>query len=310
MNRTLSKILIVSDLHGSNACFKKCVAMVKETSPNVLVVAGDFLGKSIAKFRRNDDGSTEYFPRKGARQILTEDVFVKLKNSWSDSGVYPVEVTELGDESTDEELQTSAGIRRLTQWLDYGHQAFPDLQVVAIPGNDDPDALVEVLQTHPWVKNVDGRIVCIHGYEFLGLGYSNETPWETPRELTEEEIAEKLKELSGKVTNPRRTIAVVHIPPRDSNLDLAPNLERLPDGTLQITGTGYSACGSSAVRQFIETFSPLLLICGHCHSSGGVARIDHTLCVNPGSTFQRGLLLARVVVLDGETIVGEQRLAR
>lgn len=53
-------------------------------------------------------------------------------------------------------------------------------------------------------------------------------------------------------------------------------------GTAVDTLRGGQYCGSTAIRQFIETQKPLLAISGHVHEAAGVDTLGKTTLVNPG----------------------------
>jgi uncharacterized protein len=99
---------------------------------------------------------------------------------------------------------------------------------------------------------------------WAGLGYSNITPFNTPGEYSEEEIAEALKAFDGV----QGLHLVAHCPPRDTALDeFAPGRH----------------AGSSSVRAWMDRAQPSYLFCGHIHEAAGVReRIGSTQCFNVG----------------------------
>jgi uncharacterized protein len=99
---------------------------------------------------------------------------------------------------------------------------------------------------------------------WAGLGYSNPTPFNTPGEYTEDELAEALAELER--AKPQYVVA--HCPPQGTAVDeIAPGRH----------------AGSMAVRQWAERAQPAYLFCGHIHEAAGKrARLGATECVNVG----------------------------
>ena len=99
---------------------------------------------------------------------------------------------------------------------------------------------------------------------WAGLGYSNITPFNTPGEYSEDEIAGALTMFEGK----RPLYLVVHFPPRDTKLDeFAPGKH----------------AGSPALREWVERVQPAFLFCGHIHETAGLRdRIGATECFNVG----------------------------
>ena len=101
----------------------------------------------------------------------------------------------------------------------------------------------------------------IDGISFFGLGGSNPTPFDTPFELSEDEIKKELESQGG------GEVLLTHAPPKDTECDM------LPDG---------AHVGSDAVREVIEEFKPKIVICGHIHEGMGTDKIGETIIVNPG----------------------------
>jgi uncharacterized protein len=99
---------------------------------------------------------------------------------------------------------------------------------------------------------------------WAGLGYSNITPFKTPGEYSEAEIAAALAPFAGL----EKLYLVVHFPPFDTKLD------------------EYAAgqhAGSPTLRAWVDQEQPLYLFCGHIHETAGMT--DHlgtTQCINVG----------------------------
>jgi Icc-related predicted phosphoesterase len=99
---------------------------------------------------------------------------------------------------------------------------------------------------------------------WAGLGYSNITPFNTPGEYSEDEIAGALSTFEGKAP----LYLVVHFPPFGTKLDeFAPGKH----------------AGSPALRQWIERVQPAYAFCGHIHEAAGRRdEIGATQCINVG----------------------------
>ena len=121
--------------------------------------------------------------------------------------------------------------------------------------------------------------------QLLASGWSNITPWSTPREEPEDVLEARLDALASQVRDPRRAVFMIHVPPHDSGLDTAPILDENLRPTISAGDVLRGPVGSQAVRRIIERYEPLLGVHGHIHESGGERRIGRTLCINPG---QRG----------------------
>ena len=108
------------------------------------------------------------------------------------------------------------------------------------------------------------------GVRFAGLGYSTMTPFDTPGEYGEDEIAERLEKFAAW----KPQVLICHSPPLDTPLD------RIKEG---LHG------GSRAVREFIEKHQPEYFFCGHIHEAEGVViQMGATRAMNVG---KKGYLL-------------------
>lgn len=138
-----------------------------------------------------------------------------------------------------------------------------DTTCFCVPGNCDPKSILQVLDKRG--VNLHGRCAKLGELNFLGLGGSNLTPFNTPFELTEAEIQEELATVSCETVG--EVVLVTHAPPHGTKVD------RIREGT---------HVGSKSIRQFIEQRQPLLALCAHVHEGRGVDQIGRTLVVNPG----------------------------
>jgi len=56
------RIYFVSDLHGSEVCFRKFLAAAKVYEPDVLILGGDFAGKGLVPVLRHGDSWSATVP--------------------------------------------------------------------------------------------------------------------------------------------------------------------------------------------------------------------------------------------------------
>jgi Icc-related predicted phosphoesterase len=175
------------------------------------------------------------------------------------------------------------------RWVKLAEERLRDTKIrcVIAPGNDDHEDIDEVIKASDRIEYGEGQILQLGGYELLSCGWTNSTPWDTPRECTEEELAERLEALGHRVQNMRTAIFNLHAPPFNSGLDDAPQLKQ----GLQLVASGATqAVGSTAVRDFIQKYQPMLSLHGHIHEARGECKIGRTVCVNPGSAYGEGVL--------------------
>ena len=60
--------------------------------------------------------------------------------------------------------------------------------------------------------------------------------------------------------------------------------------------------GSTAVRDAILEYQPLLSLHGHIHESRGTQKLGRTVSINPGSSYSDWSLQGIVVDLDGKKV--------
>ncbi|MFP3985286.1 MAG: metallophosphoesterase [Candidatus Bathyarchaeia archaeon] len=136
--------------------------------------------------------------------------------------------------------------------------------VLFVPGNCDPPNLVE--NNVEGLELIHGRCLKIGETEFLGVGGSSPSPFHTPFELSEMEIANTL-ERAHKDYHSGKLVLVSHDPPKNTKVDISSSGEHV---------------GSLSVRRFVEKVKPQLVLCGHIHEARGMDRIGSSVIVNPG----------------------------
>ncbi len=137
-------------------------------------------------------------------------------------------------------------------------------RVHVLPGNHESAAAVKAMCDRFGLNFFHERSFEAGGYHIAGLGYSNPTPFNTPGEYSEEEIAERLERFAA--LDP--LVLICHCPPRGTPLD------RVRAGV---------HAGSSAVARFIERRQPAFFFSGHIHEAAGVqAQLGRTRAFSAG----------------------------
>jgi Icc-related predicted phosphoesterase len=291
-------LFFATDLPGSNVCFKKFINAGKFYGAHVLVLGGDVTGKMVVPIARQDDGvHLTSFAGKAVRLENDEEVG-KFAERASNMGFYPrviseAEFQELREDPEGQEKLFHALIEeRVEEWIDYAKPRLEEqgVKCFAAPGNDDGFFVDELLAGSGVIELLEGRVIEIDGLEMLSTGWSNETPWKTERECTEEELKRKILSMAEQLGDPRKAAFNIHVPPHKTTLDQCPEL----DEELRPVHSGgnpvMTSAGSTAVRELIETYQPALGLHGHVHEGRGVAKIGRTVCVNPGSVYSEGVL--------------------
>lgn len=309
----ITRIFYAGDVHGSRVCWKKFVNAAAHYPADVLVMGGDLTGKALVPIVREGDGSYKARVIGEWRIARTAEQLDQMQQAISTNGMYPLIVDQdeanslAEDPARRDEAFERAMLDELRLWVEFADErlAGTEARAYVIPGNDDPWSVDEVLASGTRVDACDEEMRMVGPHEMVSFGYSNRTPWKTPRELDEEEIYSRLKRLVDRLDAPRQAIFNIHVPPWESSLDTAYEV----DADLHYVTKGGRphevATGSPAVRQIIEEAQPLLSLHGHIHESKGVTRIGRTVAVNPGSDYGSGHLDGCLIHLAADRVVGQ-----
>lgn len=309
----LATIYYASDPHGSERCWRKFLGAPGFYGAQHAIMGGDLTGKAVVPVERTAVGgyvATFMHERHEARD---EAELAPLLEAVRFNGMYPWFGT--GDEI--EAAREDAGVRdelfqetmleELARWVALADERSDGgATFYVIAGNDDPLQVDAVLATGTSMVFCDERIVRVGPFEMASCSYANPTPWDSPRELPEDELYARLSKLIDKLEDPGSAIFNFHVPPHGSGLDTArilnPDLTPVFEGGAPVTGP----VGSTAVRELIEEHQPLLGLHGHIHESRGEARIGRTLVVNPGSEYNTGRIHGAVVRLGADRVISSQ----
>jgi Icc-related predicted phosphoesterase len=308
----ITRIFYTTDLHGSEKVFIKFLNAAKMYKANVVIMGGDMTGKMIVPIVKLDENTHK-------SKLLGTDVVAKNKEELDKlefniryNGFYPYytepsEMEELNKDHTKvDALFNKVMVDTLKRWLDIAGQRLKDLdaKVFMTPGNDDSFAIDDVLNSSSRIMNPEGKLVMIdNNHEMISSGYSNPTPWDSPREASEEEIEKKIEDMASQVKDMKNCIFNLHCPPYDSGLDVAPKLGKdLKPVVVAGTGVEMVPVGSTTIRKLIEKYQPLMGLHGHIHEARGETKIGRTVCYNPGSEYGEGILRGIIVNIDEKSV--------
>ncbi len=304
-----TRLFFCTDLHGSEVCFRKFLHAGSVYGAGVVIMGGDCTGKMIIPLV--ETGSGEYQCEWAGETVALPDAerLAEQEKMIKNNGFYPVRLSaaEMERLSADGDgvatLFTETMVHTLEGWTDLAAERLAEsgIKVIITPGNDDEFEVDGVLVNADYIDAAEGRVVWIDDeHEMLSVGWSNPTPWDTPRECSEEELAEKIHELARQVERMETAIFNIHVPPYGTGLDSAPELE---EGTrVKRGGTIMASVGSTAVRDAILEYQPLLSLHGHIHESRGMHKLGRTLAINPGSAYSDWTLQGVIVDLDGDEV--------
>jgi Icc-related predicted phosphoesterase len=318
-----TRLFFGSDFHGSERTFRKFINAAKHYDANVLIMGGDIVGKlTIPIIREGKNGYRAYVM--GRTEHFRDETELKgLLDRLATLGHYSRIMDEdeframQADPPAVERLFHELARERLESWLTLAEErlAGTGTKCYVIGGNDDDPEILDTLRrrsTDSVVYCEDRQVQIDDHHSMISVGFSNPTPWKTPREVPDEKIGEAIERLAAGVGDFDRCIFNIHVPPVDSTLDTCPELDWNSDPPRQIVKGGqvvlYGA-GSQSVRRAIEIHQPLLSLHGHIHESGGAVRIGRTLSVNPGSEYGEGILRGCLIALEKDRVKSHQMTA-
>jgi Icc-related predicted phosphoesterase len=306
------RIFFATDIHGSDRCFRKFINAGRFYGVDYLILGGDITGKSLVPIERAARGFSAQF-NDHLYTDIDDDELLALEQRIRDHGQYPYvgehdELLALEDSAHRDSVFRAAITDGIRRWVALAEErlAGSGIRCFVTPGNDDYFDIDAPLRESDVVEFVEGSTVRLDEHEMITTGYSNITPWESPREIPEEQMLTRLTGMSALVSDPENLIAVVHPPPYDTLLDHAPAIDA--DFVVQLEGGSprLVPVGSTAVRSFIEAEQPLLALHGHVHESRAAESIGRTLCINPGSEYTEGTLAGAIITLGDRTVLSHQ----
>ena len=309
------RIYFATDIHGSEVCWRKFLNAGRFYQADVLILGGDVTGKAVVPVVAAAGG---YRVRQFAGdRVLSAAETADMETRIMDMGFYPYRTT---DDELDEIWDDPAAVHRvflsvmretLERWLYIAEErlAGTGIRLYAMTGNDDPPELQGMLRESTVLTETEDRLLDIgEGVSMVSYGYSNRTPWHTPRELDDDELERRLEKLAAQVRQPERAIFNFHVPPARTAIDKAPAL----DGSLKPVVKGgtvqMQSVGSEGVRRVLERYEPMLGLHGHIHESRGAVRLGRTLAINPGSEYGDGVLCGALLEVDGKRGVRHYQL--
>jgi Icc-related predicted phosphoesterase len=313
------RLLFATDLHGSTAAFRKLLDAPATYGVDALVCAGDLAGKRLFPIVKGANGRHVLYDGAAPQVLDGHAALADVRAALETSGGYPVTLSadehELiaRDPSARRRLLERAIRARLEEWVALAEDRLRDTGVTChlAGGNNDAEDTLALLRDSgsDAVIASEGRVVDVLGLPMVSLGWSNPTPWGTPRETSEEQLEIMLRDAIAELDEPRRAIFNLHAPPKSSRLDRCARLDttmRPPQPILRGGKAQMHAAGSRAVGDAIRAHQPVLGLHGHIHESPGARRIGRTVCINPGSEYHVGALLGAVVALAPGKVVSYQ----
>ena len=303
------KIYFATDVHGSEICWKKFISASKFYEADVLILGGDMTGKAIVPIIAQGGGKYKVTLLDTETILETKEEVDKMVATIQDRGYYPYltnpdEVGEiLATSGRSDELFVKEALKTMQHWMEYADARLEvsGIRCFVCPGNDDMFEVDEVIKQSKHVTLAEGKVIELdEHHEMINAGWSTPTPWNTPREESEDQLRQRIQVMIDRLKDVKNSVFNLHNPPYGSGLDEAPELTK--DMRPAYAGRSLVPVGSHAVLELIEKYEPLLTLHGHIHEGKGIRKYKRTLCINPGSMYEQGMLHGAVVELKPNKI--------
>jgi Icc-related predicted phosphoesterase len=318
--KQLTRLLFATDVHGSERTYRKFINAGKFYHVEILVMGGDITGKLLIPIIKEKNGHHRATLQGSLRSLDTEEELKKMIDTISLLGFYYQLMEEdefhsfQQNQSKIDNLFHDLARQRLESWIDLAETrlAGTGIKCYVTGGNDDDPEVLAVLNRVGIESFIacEGKVVSIDdSHTMVSVGLSTPTPWNTPREVSEEKLAAYIEEAVSEVPDLNKAIFNFHDPPKDSTLDTCPLLDWSTDPPAPIFRAGQmvmAGAGSKSVRSAIEKYQPMLGLHGHIHEAQGVVKIGRTTCVNPGSEYGEGILRGCLITFANGEVEGFQ----
>jgi Icc-related predicted phosphoesterase len=303
------KLYFATDVHGSEICWKKFLAASKFYEVDTLILGGDMTGKAIIPLIAQGNDSYKVTLLEQTTLLNGKQELDKMVQTIQNRGYYPyvtdpdeVQMLSATPGKTDE-LFLDQVVKTMQRWMEYADAklAGTGIRCYVCPGNDDIFEIDAIIAASKCVRSLEGQVIELDEYhQMANSGWSNPTPWETHREEAEEALLNRLEKVISMVRNPSQAVFNFHAPPYGSGRDEAPELTK--DLRPAYAGRSMVPVGSHAVMAVIDKYQPLLGLHGHIHEAKGTRKYKRTLCINPGSMYEQGMLNGAVIELKPQKV--------
>ena len=271
---------------------------------DALVLGGDIAGKAIVPIQHLGGDRYQHVTSEGDRAQISGESLDEVKANIAFNGFYPYvceagEYTRLAeDEDYRRAVFVDLIVAQIRGWRELAAERLnSDTRCIITPGNDDPLEIDAVLAEPGRTECPEGRVVSLGPAALASLGYTNRTPWDTDRECDEGDLGQRIERILDHV-NGTPVVLNFHCPPFGSGLDTVVKLDE-DLRPVVVKGTPVEIpVGSTAVRDAILRYKPVVGLHGHIHECKAVARIGETVCINPGSVYGSGWLQGVFVDFD------------
>jgi Icc-related predicted phosphoesterase len=297
------RLFFATDIHGSDVCWRKFLNAGAFHKADVLVMGGDMTGKAMVPIT-GSGSSWKVTLQEQVHALEGEEAVAAMEKRIRDRGYYPIRLSpekmadwQANPEKVDARFKQEM-LDQVTRWMALADErlAGKNIRCIVSPANDDMFEIDPIIDAAKLVDLGESNLIQLDGFSMISTGWANPTPWNTFRELPEDQLRERIDKLVAEIGDRQRSIFNFHAPPYGSNLDNAPKIGE--DMRYVSGGQALIPVGSKAIRDAILEYQPAVSLHGHIHEGRGAVKLGKTLAVNPGSTYEDGVLQAAIVDLD------------
>ena len=305
----MTKIFFATDVHGSEVCWRKFINAAKFYEANILILGGDMTGRAIIPIIAQGKDRYKVTLLEQETMLEGKEAVDSMVKTIKNRGYYPYvtnpdEVASISNTpGASDQLFLKETVRTMQEWMDSADAKLEGSGVscYVCPGNDDMFEIDAVIAQSKHVRSVEGqRTELDEHHEMISSGWTDPTPWNTPREESEEALRKRIDALIAQLHDIPESVFNLHAPPYGSGLDEAPELTK--DMRPAYGGRSLVPVGSTAVMEVIDKYRPLLGLFGHIHEGKGTRKYGRTLCINAGSMYEQGMLCGAVIELKPKGI--------
>jgi Icc-related predicted phosphoesterase len=302
-------LFFATDVHGSELCWKKFINAGKFYKAGTIILGGDMTGKAIVPIIAQGGGKHKVTLLDQETILESQEDVEKMVATIQNRGYYPYitnpdEVQSISaTQGRSDELFLSEALATMRRWMEYADTRLEGtgMRCFVCPGNDDMHEIDEVIRQSRHVELAEGRIIQLdERHEMINSGWSTPTPWNTHREESEDQLRQRIQVMLDQLKSVKDSVWNLHDPPYGSGLDDAPELTK--DMRPAYAGRSLVPVGSHAVLELIDQYQPLLTLHGHVHEGKGTRKYKRTLCINPGSMYEQGILHGAVIELKADKV--------
>src|SRR5919202_2218860 len=139
------KIFYVTDLHGSEICWRKFLNAGAFYRADVVILGGDVTGKAMVPIVQRANGTWEASLQDHRDTLKSEDAIVEFEKRVMNRGYYPIRVSDeeyvalQEDEDLVDKRFKEVMVDGTARWIDMAEEKLggTGIRVVACPANDD-----------------------------------------------------------------------------------------------------------------------------------------------------------------------------